>query len=263
MIYIVGALGGLGALVGLVMSSVSAVLQSYFDYAEVTAYALWGFAVRVGLFAAIGALWVYLNRETERLKAFQLGIVAPFAIAALLSSQLPKADAATGDIVNRQGENQVAERVSPFAAFWTGLLARPLAKPLGLPATVPVTDLYPETAPTLNLASQVTEQAVEEFTGDDRRVFSDRLVELYKNTPAARPEIVTGLVDALQSEGAFEYRTNLYILRTLGTLDGWTAQPDQLQAVEALADDQLAEDPTFRSWLSQATATAAVSDEPM
>lgn len=33
----------------------------------------------------LGCFWVWLNRETERFKAFQLGIIAPTAIAALIA----------------------------------------------------------------------------------------------------------------------------------------------------------------------------------
>lgn len=44
-----------------------------------------GFALRVAVFAAIGGLWGYLHRpESHRMRAFELGVLAPAALASLI-----------------------------------------------------------------------------------------------------------------------------------------------------------------------------------
>jgi hypothetical protein len=80
--------GGLGALapsiISLAILDYSA-LDAYI--ANIQPYSLAGYAFRVTALFGIGGLWAYFHRsEVEPLKLFQLGVVAPAMITAMISA---------------------------------------------------------------------------------------------------------------------------------------------------------------------------------
>jgi len=90
-------LGGLGA------SAIGVASFPLKDYGLVdadpnTPFVIGGWVLRVLLFGSIGAVWAYMHSdENNRMRVFQLGMVAPAMLAALLS-----ANGITGKPINTE-----------------------------------------------------------------------------------------------------------------------------------------------------------------
>jgi len=254
MVYAIGAVGGLAACIGLLLSQADNVLESYFAYEAVRAYAFTGFGLRVALFCALGAFWVFLNPSTVPLTVFQLGMAAPFAIGALFSAVAEKEPPKTAvHIENGSGQVQAGEKTTSFGAFWTGLLGKPLPPSI----SEEVSSRVESGEQNGSVAEKIAGDIVEKFRGNLRKDYSDTLIALYESNHDARSAIVNGLFLALQSNGYYEYRINLYILRTLGMLQSWTPTAEQSTKLATLSSDPLSRDPTFRFWVDKAIASAA------
>jgi hypothetical protein len=270
--YLIGAIGGLFACIGLLLTQPGNVLETYWINEAIRVSAFLGFGIRIVLFCALGAFWIYLNPQpgnasssiagNARLTVFQLGMAAPFAIGALFATiaagEVDKASKAP-ELTNQTGQEQVGDAPSTFGGFWTGLLGKPLPKPLVVAALAEASQK--EVAG--SVAEQIANEAPEKFKGSERRSYSDALVELSRSTPQAHYEIVAGLFAALQTGGPYEYRINLYILRTLGSIAKWVPTPEQNAALAKLAEDPLAKDPTFKYWLEKTYATRQAAPRPL
>lgn len=91
---------------------------------------------------------------------------------------------------------------------------------------------------------------IAKFNGADRRKASDQLVQLYPDNKAA---VIKALIDALLTDGPDSYRVNLYIVRTLGSIQpNWEGTSEQLAKIQALKTSQNYQDPTFKKWVDRA-----------
>lgn len=110
--------------------------------------------------------------------------------------------------------------------------------------TPSTTEISPETK------KQIIE-LIQRFDGEDRADASDLLIQLYK-APENRTEIVKSLIDAIVPLGSRRYRVNLYIARTLGSIEKWQGTPDQLDKIVKLKSTNDYADPIFKNWVDQA-----------
>ena len=76
-------LGGLGALAPIVLNL--AVVDATALLTGVTPAVVLGYAIRVTFLFAVGAFVSYLQRETDRFRAFQLGIAAPALLTGVIN----------------------------------------------------------------------------------------------------------------------------------------------------------------------------------
>ena len=239
---ICGGIGGIISVLAVLIVSNGEPLAGYVANLGVppAGQLLVGYTVKVmGLFL-LGGFWVWLNRETNRLKAFQLGIAAPAVITGMIATYQTK-EAAAPTPPSSQGssflfssayaqdslKNEAAAESSIFGNIIGGILNEPIT------ATLPV------------------ERLPERFSGADRRIASDRLIQLYDSN---KDQVVKSVVDALQKDGD-NYRINIYVARTLGLIPGgWEGTVSQKEAVESLRSTRSYQDKTFKENVDRAIA---------
>ena len=97
-------------------------------------------------------------------------------------------------------------------------------------------------------------ELVKKLDGPERLDASDLLVNLYKED-RNRMEIIRALIDSILPVGPTSYRVNLYILRTLGSLQTpWEGTPSQYNRINDLKITNDYKDAIFRYWADKALA---------
>lgn len=122
---------------------------------------------------------------------------------------------------------------------------------------------YSAVEPEAAISQQIAD-LIAKLKGPQRRSASDQLVQLYQQNKAV---VVERLIDALLDGGPDSYRINLYVARTLGSIQPkWEGTSDQLAKVQALKASKDYQDPTFKYWvdrtISAYTETPKVSTSP-
>jgi hypothetical protein len=105
-------LGGLGSLAPLFLSFLA--IDSKTVFVGLTLAVLLGYAARVVILFVIGALTAYLNKETNRFKAFELGIVAPALISTYIGAANPNNKGTFLEQTGRQRYALQTERTVPY-----------------------------------------------------------------------------------------------------------------------------------------------------
>jgi hypothetical protein len=121
---------GLGAAGGLVVgvATYPAVENGYIDLIVRPDIGEWvGFLIRVVVTSAIGAFWGYLHRpDHDRKRVFQLGLVAPAAVASLVYANMGSSSPTTNKPESASvtiGEKQHAGRLSVIGSAHAGDLS--------------------------------------------------------------------------------------------------------------------------------------------
>lgn len=249
---LLGALGGAAVTIVALLTQVVPPIRTYLAFSDqlIGNCALFGWLFRLLVLTCAGALWVKLNREIEPLKALQLGIGAPAAIAGLLGiAPNPGSD----DFTLLRNTDPI--RLQYFDAFYVGLLGQPLKFVDSLAASI--SDSTGTSAPSTNVEAPIADDLATRFYSSERRVLSDGLSSLYKTgSPAEKNAIVEALIGALQANGDGKaYRVNIYVARTLALTNGWNGTAKQRSAIENLAHSVEYKDDTFKSWIDRALQT--------
>jgi hypothetical protein len=87
----------LGAIGGVLVGTVGYPLTGYESIAALQEgiYLAVGWAFRASLFALLGGLWAYLHRsENDRMKIFQLGLLGPAIVSAMINANVSKMEVA-------------------------------------------------------------------------------------------------------------------------------------------------------------------------
>lgn len=226
-----GGIGGIVPVVAVLVAGEGEPLMAYV-VAFPDSYKLVGYLIKiVGLFA-IGYFWVRLNAEQNELKAFQLGIAAPAIITGMIASydKAPPAKRVTFEVVGAAHASSETFEMPQQTAFLRDIVG-------GIFNESVVDDLPIERLPEL-------------FAGPERRVASDRLIDLY---PQNREKVVGAVINAIKSESSAAYRTNIYVARTLGNVPGgWEGTEQQRKAVEDLRGQRSYQDVTFKENVERA-----------
>ncbi len=186
----------------------------------------------ISVLLIIGGAWAYLNNAPDALKAFQLGVAAPAVIVGMVAVNKAK-EAAEKDRDLRQGsviESLPRLNVIPASMQFLHVSEQPIKALLG--------GSLADSLPIQNLPSL--------FSGVERRLASDRLIELYPNNKKA---VVETLISAIQPENlSTSYRVNLYVARTLRLIRGkWEGTEAQRAAIGGLKNQKTNyRDPTFK-----------------
>lgn len=95
-----------------------------------------------------------------------------------------------------------------------------------------------------------TAALVEQFSGDNRLIASNQLIQLYKQNTV---NVVQSLINGIQpEERQTSYRVNLYIAFTLGRIDPfWEGDQQQLEKIKELRTQRNYKDETFRKWVDE------------
>lgn len=234
-----GGFGGIVSLVALLIVSNGEPLASYVTNLSVPGVGgkFVGYLIKAtGLFG-LGAFWVWINSEKDKLRAFQLGIAAPAIITGMIATYEAKnqdnrhqnrADQAFSFVSTAHAQVAPPDSSRPSSVFQDiigGILNEPI-----------ITDLPIEKLP-------------ERFSGNDRRSASDQLISLY---PDNKEKVVNAVLGAIQLSGD-NYRVNIYVARTLGLIPGgWQGNENQKQAIEALKKTRAYNDITFKENVDRA-----------
>jgi hypothetical protein len=96
-----------------------------------------------------------------------------------------------------------------------------------------------------------SDELIEKFKGPERRIFSDKLAELYD---ANKSQVVDVLISSILPDTDYwSYRVNIYIARTLEKIpSGWEGTDKQLEAVKQLLKTRNYKDATFKARVDRA-----------
>jgi hypothetical protein len=232
-----GGLGGIVPLIAVLVVSEGEPLASYISNLAVSGVEqkFIGYMIKVVCLFGLGVLWVRLNNEQNELRAFQLGIAAPAIITGMIATYDAKTRAHSVSI----------EFIRPAYADINGPLRIHQAQVIGIIGGIlnePIVEDLP------------IERLPDRFTGNDRRLASDRLIELY---PQNKQQAVNAVIQAIRPpERRDSYRVNIYVARTLGLIPGgWEGSEEQKQAIERLrSHGSYQRDPTFKENVDRALA---------
>ena len=188
-----------------------------------------------------------------------------FVYAVLVNADLQRVNLTHGNLygANLQGANLRGAILTGTNLYGTNLTKANLEEAVGLTIEQLNSALaisgaqlpdYLVKASTPEISSETKRQITEliqRFDGSDRTEASDLLIQLYK-APENRSEIIKSLIDAIVPLGSRRYRVNLYIARTLGSVEKWEGTPDQLNKIAKLKSTNDYGDPIFKYWVDQA-----------
>ncbi|MDR4305055.1 hypothetical protein IHQ68_00240 [Chelatococcus sambhunathii] len=239
----VGAVGGAAVVLVALFTEPGNPARSYYSFisSNIGMAALFGWIFRLMLITVVGAVWVLWNNETVSLKAFQLGIAAPAALAALLGIQ---ANTKSSDV-----PLQVQQKEVLFDAFWAGVQGKAIS-------VAGIGEIASQNAGS-DESQQATSSIIERFSGANRRSASDALSQIWIEQSQDRASIVNQLFSAiLPASDQYGYRVNLYIVRTLGILgqkwNGSEQQKEKLKSLKSIFNN----DQTMNYWVDRAVANA-------
>jgi hypothetical protein len=176
-----------------------------------------------------------MNKAQDALRAFQLGVAAPAVIVGMVAANNAKNQAERDPLLHQsaptQQENSLPRtNMAPASMLMLEMSERPIINILlggNLSDSLPLKDL-----PSL-------------FSGVERRLASDRLIELY---PKNKKAVVEALISAIQPDSLrTSYRVNIYVARTLRLIPGkWEGTEAQRDAVAVLKKQRNYQDSTFK-----------------
>jgi hypothetical protein len=249
---IFGGVGGLTPLLAVLITREGEPLASYIANADLTSVnaVLVGFFIKGIALFLIGLVWVVVNKETDPVKALQLGIAAPAVIVGMIAA------------------NEIKVRTDPPPSVGAPLLGLSLISPAyaqGNEAQIhPVEGFFGDVLKGILNEPIVDSVPIERlpslFNGDQRRLASDRLIALY---PDNKQAVVAALIGAIEGETPSSYRVNIYVARTLADIpEGWEGSDSQLESVKGLTGSSNYGDPTFQENVDRAITNWRLQTSP-
>ncbi len=254
---ICGGIGGIIPIIAVLIVSDGEPLASYIANLAIPAVGakLIGFVIKASGLFFFGIIWVIVNKETNLLRAFQMGVAAPAVITGMIATSeanqnkkppQERAAATTTTNSSRQdfefaligsayassaSEKVEIQQLAFFSDVWRGVLNDSI-----------VDDLPIEKLP-------------DQFSGSDRKLASDRLVHLYTASEQNRELIVSTLINSVKPDVNGSYLINFYVARTLSQISGgWEGTSEQRQAIEQLRTHSNYSDADFKGFVDRAIA---------
>ncbi|WP_434362554.1 SPOR domain-containing protein [Parasalinivibrio latis] len=103
--------GGIGGALPVIIDLINTDAASLFEGFNPLVFA--GYSVRVALLVLLGALWVWVNRETDIRKALQIGIMAPAIIVSYMNGVEVNSSKKMLNIANQELQFQQTQNASP------------------------------------------------------------------------------------------------------------------------------------------------------
>lgn len=243
-----GAFGGATVALSALILDEWGLIPSYLVLYDVVGLAPFlGLIARIGMFVALGAFWVHVFSEVKPLKAIQLGIAAPAALAAAIGIEV----SSSANDVPIDEANQ--STLNYYWAFAAGLQAKKLSPRVSENA---ITQTEFRTEPTASVDDnfyRIVSDLIDQFSGPNRRSASDAIVNAYNEGNMEKQRIIVArLIGNSMSEGRYAYRVNLYILRTLGLLSEWSCKETECKDFRMM--NSLTSDETYTSWYNRASS---------